>query len=135
MKSSPRTVDLVITGDNGAALAAAVGAVRGGRRVLVVLRPGDTRTVRRFRRCLRRAVNAGDSHLAVMTNAEVVCVDGVHRVEAAVVRHARTGRLWAVNASAFLSFDERDELSGVSERCSAGSRGSSAEPTRCHSEG
>jgi hypothetical protein len=87
MKSSPRTVDLVITGDNGAALAASVGAVRRGRRVLVVLRPGDTRTVRRFRRCLRRAVNADDSHLAVMTNAEVVCVDGV-----------------------FLSFDERDEL-------------------------
>ncbi len=38
-----------------------------------------------------------------MTNAEVVCVDGLpHRVEAVVIRHVRTGRLHAVNASAFV---------------------------------
>jgi len=39
----------------------------------------------------------------VMTHADVVCVDGVDGVEAVVIRHARTGRLSAVNASAFLS--------------------------------
>ena len=38
-----------------------------------------------------------------MTSAEVVCVDGVDAVEAVVVRHAPTGRLSAVNASAFVS--------------------------------
>jgi thioredoxin reductase len=122
MKSSLRTVDLVVTGEGGDAFAAAVDAARRGRRVLVVLRSADTRVRRRFRRCLRRAVNAADSQIAVMTNAEVVCVDGVHGVEAVVVRHARTGRLSAVNASAFLSCDERDELSGASDRCSPGSR-------------
>jgi hypothetical protein len=40
-----------------------------------------------------------------MTNAEVVCVDGVEGVEAVVIRDVRTGRLRAVNASAFLSCD------------------------------
>jgi hypothetical protein len=69
MKSWQRTVDLVVTGDGGAALAAVV--------------------------------------------------DAVGRV---VVRHARTARLSAVNASAFLSCDERDELSGASDTCSPGSR-------------
>jgi hypothetical protein len=40
-----------------------------------------------------------------MTNAEVVCADGVDGVEAVVVRYAPTGRLSAVNASAFVSCD------------------------------
>jgi hypothetical protein len=39
-----------------------------------------------------------------VTNADVVCADGVDGVEAVVIRHARTGRLWAVNASAFESY-------------------------------
>lgn len=38
----------------------------------------------------------------MLTDAEVVCVDGVAGVEVVVIRHARTGRLCAVNASAFL---------------------------------
>ena len=100
-----RTVDLVVTGDDRAALAAAVDTVRRGLRVLVVLRSGDARVVQRFRRCLCRAANRDDSQLTVMTNAQVVCVDGVDGVEAVVIRHARTGRLCAVNASAFLSCD------------------------------
>ena len=37
------------------------------------------------------------------TSAEVVCVDGVDGVEAVIIRNTRTGRLSAVNASAFLS--------------------------------
>ena len=98
-----RTVDLVVSGDNSAALAVAVHAVQSGRRVLVVLRSGGTRAAQRFRRHLRRAANAEGVRLAVMTNAEVVCVDGVEGVEAVVIRHLRTGNLYAVNASAFLS--------------------------------
>ena len=101
----PRTVDLVVTGDERAAFAAAFDAVQCGRRVLVVLRSGYTRAVQRFRRRLRPAANADDGRLSVMTNAEVVCVDGVKGIEAVVVRHSRTGHLYALNASAFLSCD------------------------------
>ena len=95
------TVDLAVTGDESAAAAAAVDAVRRGQRVLVVLRSGGPRVVPR----LRRLCQAAKSQLTVMTNAEVVCVDGVGGVEAVVVRHTRTGRLGAVNTSAFLSCD------------------------------
>jgi hypothetical protein len=100
-----RTVDLVITGAGSAALAAAAGAVRRGQRVLVVLRSGDPRVKRGFRRRLRMATDADASRVTVLTKAEVVCVDGVDGVEAVVIRDARTGRLCAVNASAFLSCD------------------------------
>jgi hypothetical protein len=40
-----------------------------------------------------------------MTNAEVVCVDGVGGVEAVIVRYMRTGRVRGVNTPAFLSCD------------------------------
>jgi thioredoxin reductase len=99
MKSA--AVDLVVTGDGKAAVAAAADAVRRGQRVLVVLRSGDARVVPRLRRLCR----AAKSLLTVMTNAEVVCVDGVDGVEAVVVRYRRTGRLCAVNTPAFLSCD------------------------------
>jgi hypothetical protein len=101
----PRTVDLVVTGDDKATLAAAFDAVQGGRRVLVVLRSGNARAVQRYRRRLRSVANADVGRLTVMTHAEVVCVDGVEGVEAVVIRHSRTGHLYAVNASAFLSCD------------------------------
>jgi thioredoxin reductase len=97
-----KTVDLVVTGDETAAVGATVDAVRRGRRVLVVLRTGDARVRCRFRRACR-AAHADRSQLRVMTNAEVVCVDGVDGVEAVVIRSVRTGHLFAVNASAFLS--------------------------------
>ena len=100
-----RTVDLVVTGDGRALLAAAAEALQSGQRVLVVLRSGDPRVARYFRRCRRTAANADDSRVPVMTNAEVVCVDGVDGVEAVILRYVRTGRLCAVNASAFLSCD------------------------------
>jgi len=96
-----KTVDLVVTGDETAAVVAAVAAVRRGQRVLVVLRSAGPRKVPRLRRLCRAAKN----QLTVITNAEVVCVDGVHGVEAVVVRYTGTGRLGAVNTSAFLSFD------------------------------
>ncbi|MEZ5419741.1 MAG: hypothetical protein R2708_20685 [Vicinamibacterales bacterium] len=46
-----------------------------------------------------------------MTSAEVVCVDGVGGVEAVVVRHRPTGRLRAVNTSAFV-WGDGSELPG-----------------------
>lgn len=98
-----RTVDLVVSGEGRAALEAAVQAVNRDRSVLVVLRSGGTRAAQHFRRRLCQAANADDSRLTVMANAEVVCVDGIDCVEAVVVRHSRTGRLYAVNASEFLS--------------------------------
>jgi thioredoxin reductase len=99
MKSS--TVDLVVTGDEKAAAAAALDALQRGQCVLVVLRSRDERVVRRLRRLSRAATR----QLTAMTNAEVVCVDGVDGVEAVVVRYTRTGRLCAVNTRAFRSCD------------------------------
>lgn len=96
-----RTVDLVISGNGRAARAAAVDALRCGGRVLIVLRSGDARQAQRLRRCLRKTAGADSGQLRVMARAEVVCVDGVNAVEAVVVRHVPTGRLSAVNASAF----------------------------------
>jgi thioredoxin reductase len=87
MKGS--TVDLVVTGDERASVAAAVDAVRRGQRVLVVLRSDGARVVPRLRRLCR----AAKSQLTVMTNAEVVCVDGVDGVEAVVERYTRTVRV------------------------------------------
>jgi hypothetical protein len=100
-----RTVDLVVAGDSSAGRAAAVTALQRGHRVLVVLRSGEPRSGRRLRRCLRSTAGADVGWLRVMTGGEVVCVDGVDGVEAVVVRHVPTGRLSAVNASAFVSFD------------------------------
>ena len=97
-----RTVDLVIAGDVSASDAAAIGSLRRGLRVLVVLRSADARAARRLRRILLHTAGAGGGQLAIMTNAEVVCADGVDGVEAVVVRHTLTGRLSAVNASAFV---------------------------------
>ena len=102
------TVDLVVTGDESAAGATAVNAVQRGQRVLVVFRGGSPRVVPRVRRLCRGA----SGQLIVMTWAEVVCVDGVDAVEAVVIRRARSGRVCAVNASAFLSCDESDEERG-----------------------
>lgn len=99
MKST--TVDLVVTGDETAALAAALAAARRGQRVLVVLGARDRNAASRWRGLCR----AAKRQLTVMTNAEVVCVDGVDGVEAVVIRQARTGRLSAVNASAFVACD------------------------------
>ena len=103
------TVDLVIAGDRSAARAPAISALERGRRVLVVLRSADARQARRFRRSLLDTAGADSDHLRVMTRAEVVCADGIDGVEAVVVRHALTGHLSAVNASAFLCCDTQKE--------------------------
>ena len=99
------TVDLVIAGDGSAARAAVVSALQRGQRVLVILRSADARVARRLRRILLKSAGAVGSRFTVMSRSQVVCVDGVDAVEAVIVRHARTGRLSAVNASAFVSFD------------------------------
>jgi len=108
-----RTVDLVIAGDGSAAGLAAVSALQRGQRVLVVLRSADARVARRLRRSLLETADADGGQLRVMTRAEVVCVDGLDAVEAVIVRHARTGRLSAVNASAFVSFDGSSQSQGA----------------------
>jgi hypothetical protein len=77
-----RTVDLVVADDENAALAAAVDAVQGGRRVLLVLGGLDAR---RFRRDFRRVANGKEDQLTVITNAQV-CVEGIGSVEAVVIR-------------------------------------------------
>lgn len=102
-----RTVDLVIDGGGSVARAAAADALQRGRCVLVVLRSGGGRAARRFRRCLCRAANVEAAQVTVITNADVVCVDGVDGVEAVIVRYTRTGRLCAVNTHAFLSCESR----------------------------
>ena len=96
-----RTVDLVVTGTGGAALAAAADALQRGRRVLVVLRAGQVE--RGLLRRLGAATHGEDGRMTVMLHSEVVCVDGVGGVEAIVIRHVPTGRLCGVNASAFVS--------------------------------
>jgi len=100
-----RTVDLVIAGSGSRESAAAVEALRCGRRVLIVLGSGNAGAGRRFRRCLCRARRARGGQVTVVTGAEVVCVDGVNDVEAVVIRYTRSGRLLAVNTSAFLACD------------------------------
>ena len=110
-----RTVDLVIGGGGKAALAVATDALQRGHRVLIVL-GGDAKEARRFRRGLWKARNEDDSQVTVITNAEVVCVDGVDGVEAVVIRYARTGRLCAVNTSAFLSCDGSMKSARVGRR-------------------
>jgi hypothetical protein len=93
----------VIAGDGGAARAAAVDALRRGQRVLIALRCADAGVARRLRTSLLKNADVDDGRLTVITGTEVVCADGVDGVEAVVLRHATTGRLSAVNASAFVS--------------------------------
>lgn len=97
-----RTVDLVIAGGGTGALSAAAAALERGWRVLVLLPPRGSRQRRRFRRRLGTSVDVRPGRLVVMADVEVVCVDGIDAVEAVVIRHARTGRVTAVNASVFI---------------------------------
>lgn len=96
-----RTVDLVVAGVGPGVFPAAAAAVRAGQRVLVLLRSSDARVGRRLRRRLHGAVLESGGACAVEVDVAVVCVDGIPGVEAVVFRHRRTGRLDAVNATAF----------------------------------
>lgn len=106
------TVDLVVAGDVAATVGVAAEALRRGLRVLVVM-PGTSRAARRLRTSLSEVQGCAHGQLTVIPNAEVVCVDGVDGVEAVVIRSLRTGRLWAVNAAAFLRCDTETGKSEV----------------------
>ena len=62
-----------------------------------------------------------DRQLTVMADAEIVCVEAIDCVEAVLIR-TRTGRLIAVNASAFVSPDEGNGFSRERGRYISGSR-------------
>lgn len=96
-----RTVDVVVAGAGADVFTAAAAELQRRQRVLVLLGTGDARVARRLRRRLCRAALEYGGTCAVEHHAQVVCVDGVGCVEAVVFRHRRTGRLCAVNASAF----------------------------------
>ncbi|MDP2053543.1 MAG: hypothetical protein Q8L75_07910 [Acidobacteriota bacterium] len=99
-----RSVDVVIVGANAAAaMAATLDAIGRGLRVLVVIRLERLGLARRLRQAIRRAGRVAPRQLTVLTGVEVVCVDGVKAIEAVVVRHVRTGRLVAFNASAVVN--------------------------------
>jgi hypothetical protein len=102
------TVDLVIAGDDAAAVAAAVDALERGLRVLVVIRSTRSRFARDLRRALGRPGRPASRQITVLTGAEIACVDGVPSIEAVVVRRLRTRRLLAVNASALLAFGDEN---------------------------
>jgi hypothetical protein len=108
-----KTVDRVIVAGDFSAISAAIDAARRGMRVLVVI--GSTRVplIRRLRRALRAAGTRVRHGVTVFTNAEVVCVDGLHGVEAVIVRRLGTGRLIGVNASEIHVFGAANESSSV----------------------
>ena len=108
-----KAVDLVIVAGDSSGIAAAIDAARRGMRVLVVI--GSTRVplMRRLRRALRAAGTRVRRGVTVFTNAEVVCVDGLHRVEAVIVRRIGSGHLIGVNASAIQVFGAANEASSV----------------------
>ena len=101
-----RTVDLVISGDGRAARADGCRCppVRGASAHRLAWRRCATGAATSEMACARRRARI-PVRSAVMSSAEVVCVDGIDAVEAVIVRHTPTGRLSAVNASAFVSFD------------------------------
>jgi 2-polyprenyl-6-methoxyphenol hydroxylase-like FAD-dependent oxidoreductase len=97
-----RTVDVVIVGGGAAAMADAIGAARRGLKVLVVVRSRSGNLAQRLRQRFRRALEVSQPRVIVLTGAEVACVDGVHSIEAVVVRYLRSRRLVGFNASAVL---------------------------------
>jgi thioredoxin reductase len=100
-------VDIVIVGADADAVATALAQARAGQRVLIVVRARRSALVGRLRRAVREAGRTLGGRVAILTGAEVVCVDGVRSVEAVVMRDIRSGRLVAVNASAIVFCDNR----------------------------
>jgi hypothetical protein len=101
-----RTVDVVIAGGDAAAIAATIDALSRGLRVLVVIRARRSAFARHLRQAIGTALSP---RVTVLTGAEVACVDGVKTIEAVVVRHLGTGRLFGFNASALLAFEECEQ--------------------------
>ena len=109
-----RAVELVIVGMTPDAGRAAVAAAREGRRVLVVDRSTDRGIVRRFRRSLEDA-DAVLRRIVIVSGVEVVCVDGIHEVEAVLLRRLESGMLIGINARAVLVSD-RAQFGGLPAR-------------------
>jgi hypothetical protein len=104
--SMSKAVDLVIVGMTTAdARVAALDAARRGQRVLVVDRTTDRRRTARFRLSLDDTADVVE-RIAVLTGVEVVCVDGVHAVEAVLLRRLRTGVVIGINAREVLVADK-----------------------------
>ena len=102
------TVDVVIEGEDAAAIAATIDSVGRGLRVLIVIRARRSTFARRLREAIGNArVVLSPQQITILTGAEIVCVDGVKSIEAVVVRQLRTRRLIGFNASALLPFGER----------------------------
>jgi hypothetical protein len=102
------TVDVVIEGEDAAAIAATIDSVARGLRVLIVIRASRSTFARQLREAIATArVVLSPQQITILTGAEVACVDGVERIEAVVVRQLRTRRLIGFNASALLVFGER----------------------------
>ena len=106
-------MDVVIVVGNVSGIAAAIDAARCGMRVLVVMGSTPGPLIRRLRRALRGAGTRVQRDVTVFTNAEVVCVDGLDRVEAVIVRRMGTGRLIGVNATATHVFGAANEASSA----------------------
>jgi hypothetical protein len=102
------TVDVVIEGEDAAAIAATIDSVGRGLRVLIVIRARRSTFARQLRAAIARAkVVPSPQQINILTGSEVACVDGVKCVEAVVVRRLRTRRLIGVNASALHAFGDR----------------------------
>ena len=97
-------MDLVIVAGDSSGIAAAIDAARRGMRVLIVIGSTPVPLIRRLHRVLRSAGTLVRRGVTVFTNAEVVCVDVLPRVEAVIVRRIGSGRLIGVNASALQVF-------------------------------
>ena len=106
-------MDLVIVAGDSRAISVAIDAARRGIRVLVVIGSPRAPLMRHLRRALRAAGTRVRHSVTVFTNSEVVCVDGLHRVEAVIVRRIGTGRLIGVNASRIQVFCAANEASSV----------------------
>jgi thioredoxin reductase len=102
-----RTVDIVIVCGGEAAVAAVLDAARRGRQVLAVIPTRSASVARSLRLSLRTAGVLSQRQVSIVTGSEVACVAGVNGVEAVVVRHVRTGKLVAFNASALLDFGDQ----------------------------
>lgn len=99
------TVDLVVVGATPRAVDRAIDGARRGQRVVLVDRSRSAAHSREVRRRIRSAGNDVHPRVTVRMGTEVLCVDGLARVEVVLVRHIRTGRVTAFNASSLIVCD------------------------------
>ena len=98
-----RTVDLVLVGMTDAAAAAATGAARRGKHVLIVGESQNACFLRGLRRMLDAAGAGCRERVSILAGFEVVSVDGIGAVEVVLIRNVRTGHLIGINTGAMLA--------------------------------